>query len=415
MSSLVLKGSVFDGEESYENGIVIVDQDKGVITDVGPEDSVDLPYDAKVMGGIGQTILPGFMDAHVHFFGAKVYDLITWVTTPEPLVVLRSLAHLRNLLSAGFTTVRDLGSKGGAYLSRASKEGIIEGPRVLSCAKSLGQTGGDDDPINLPLDIARELAYSYFCDGPWDCRKAVRKLVRDGADVVKVYAATGTTPESYASEGYRLKKQLTVEELKAIVDEAHRAGLKVAGHAIGEDSVANVVEAGVDSIEHGLGLTPELAERIKKKNISYVPTLSVFLASPDLVTFINNKDLPDKLGIRRHFTTDLELAKEFGLRVVAGSDFGGTEAHPHGQNYREIAGLAKYFGNKEALRSATSNAAECLGLPNSGYLRKGCEADIVLVRGDPVQNIEAIAPTNVSAVLKNGKIMAPSRDKLNQL
>ena len=121
---------------------------------------------------------------------------------------------------------------------------------------------------------------------------------------------TATTPESYAAEGYTLRKQFTVEELKAIVDEAHRIGLKVAGHAIGEDSLANVVEAGVDSIEHGLGLTPELAESIKKKNISYVPTLSVFLTSPDLVGFINNKDIPDKLHIRRHFTTDLELAKE---------------------------------------------------------------------------------------------------------
>ena len=406
--NLVLKGSIFDGTDYYENGVVVIDQDSGLITDIGPEGSVDSPSGAKILGG-GQTtmtILPGLIDAHVHFFGSKVDDLITWVTTPEPLVVLRSVAHLQSLLSAGFTTVRELGSKGGAYLSRAVREGVVQGPRVLSCARSLGQSGGDDDPINLPLDIARELSYSYFCDGPWECRKAVRKVVRDGADLVKVYAATGTTPESYAAELYTLKKQFTVEELRAIVDEAHKIGLKVAGHAIGEDSMSNVVEAGVDSIEHGLGLTPEIAELIKKKNISYVPTLSVFLTSPDLVTFINNKDLPDKLHVRRHFTTDLELAKEHGLRVVAGSDFGGTEAHPHGQNYQEIVGLAKYLGNKQALISATSDAADCLGLTKVGRLKKGFEADIVLVRGNPLTDIEALAPTNIASVLKNGKVVA---------
>ena len=406
MSNIVLKGSVFDGVDYFENGIVIVDQENGTITDVGQENAIDIPVGAKIIGSSGNTILPGLMDAHVHFFGTKAYDLTSWVTTPEPLVVLRTVAQLKRLFSSGFTTVRDLGSKGGEHLSRAIREGVVEGPRVLSCAKSLGQTGGDDDPINLPLDIAKELTYSYFCDGPWDCRKAVRKLVRDGADIVKVYAATGTTPESYGSEGYRLKNQFTVEELKAIVDEAHAAGLKVAGHAIGQQSVANVVEAGVDSIEHGLGLTAELAEDIRKKNISYVPTLAVFLASSDLVAFINNEDLPDKLHVRRHFTTDLQLAKEHGVRVVAGSDFGGTEAHPHGQNYREIVGLAKYFGNKEALMAATSNAAECLGLQNLGFLKKGFEADIVLVKGNPIHDIESVAPANVLTVLKKGKIVA---------
>src|SRR5579872_6853662 len=406
MPSLVLKGSIFDGADFYENGTVVVDQESGTITDVGKDDAISSPAGARIIGGEGYTILPGLIEAHVHFFGSKVYDLTAWVTTPEPLAVLRSVSDLRKLLNAGFTTVRDLGSKGGAYMSRAIKEGVIEGPRLLSCGRSLGQTGGDDDPINLPLHIAHELSYSYFCDGPWDCRRAVRKLVRDGADVVKLYAATGTTPESYSAEGYVLKDQFTGEELKAIVDEAHRNGLKVAGHAIGAKSVSNVIEAGVDSIEHGLGLTPELAESMKKKNIFYVPTLGVFLASPDLAAFINNKDLPDKLGVRRHFTSDLELAKEHGVKVVAGSDYGGTELHPHGMNYREITALAKYFGNEQALMAATSNAAECLGLPNLGALKKGFEADIVLAKGNPIRDIESLAPKNVMTVLKKGRIVA---------
>lgn len=402
----MLRGSVFDGTDYYENGAVVIDQENGTITNVGTENSVDIPAGAKVVGGYGQTILPGLMDSHVHFFGTKTYDLTAWVTTPEPLVVLRSIADFRKLLSAGFTTVRDLGSKGGAYMSRAIKEGIVEGPRILSCARSLGQTGGDDDPTNLPLHMAHELAYSYFCDGPWDCRKAVRKLVRDGADVIKLYAATGTTPESYAAEGYHLKDQFTVEEIRAIIDEAHTNGLKVAGHAIGTQSVANVIEGGVDSIEHGLGLTPELADAMKKKDISYVPTLSVFLASSDLATYINNKDIPDKLGVRSHFTTDLQLAKEHGIRMVAGSDFGGTEAHPHGQNYREIVALARFFGNKQALSTATADAAECMGLTNVGRLKTGFEADVILVNGNPMEDIESLSPANVALVLKHGRVVA---------
>lgn len=120
------------------------------------------------------------------------------------------------------------------------------------------------------------------------------------------------------------------------------------------------------------------------------------------------RNLPDKLHIRQHFTTDLDLAKEYGLRVVAGSDFGGTDVHPHGQNYQEIAGLAKYFGNRQALISATSNAAECLGLTNLGHLRNGFEADIVVVRGNPMKDIEALSPANVVNVLKNGRVVASS-------
>ena len=384
--------------------MVIVDQDRGKVTDIGRDGEVDVPKDARVLGGAGLTIIPGLIDSHVHFFGSKAYDLMAWVTAPETLVALRSVSQLRKLLMAGFTTVREMGSKGGAHLARAIMEGVIEGPTLLSCGRSLGQTGGDDDPTILPLHIAHELSYSYFCDGPWECRKAVRKVVRDGADFVKVYAATGSTIEPYTAPWFHLRRQFTVEELKAIVDEAHDVGLKVAGHAIGEDSLRNVVEAGVDSIEHGMALTAEIAQEIKRKNIYYTPTLSVLLTNPSLVSFVKEVEKPDTLYVRRHVTSDMQLAKEYELKVVCGTDFGGTDEQPHGQNYQEIVSIAKYLGNKEALIAATSRAAECCGLQNTGRIRKGFDADIVVVRGNPLNDIEALAPANIVNVIKRGRL-----------
>ena len=397
---LVLKGGVFDGRNYLENGVVIVDQEKGVIRDVGREGEIDHPRGAKVVGGDRMTIIPGLIDTHLHFFASRIYNLGEWVAVPESLAVLRSVPQLRALLRSGFTTVRDMGSKGGASLSRAVRDGLIEGPTLLSCARSLGQTGGDDDPTNLPLHIAQELSYSYFGDGPWELRKAVRKVLRDGADFVKVYAATGSTVEDYPSP---LRPQLTVEELKAIVDEAHRAGVRVAGHAIGEVSISNVIEAGVDSIEHGMALTPELAGQIKKKGIFYCPTLSIFLTNPKLASSINDPETQDTFHVRRHMTSDMQLAKEYGLEVVSGTDFGGTDEQPHGRNYLEIASIAKYLGNKEALIAATSRAAACSGLTNTGQIKKGFDADVVVVSGNPLKDIEAISPSNIKAVFKKGR------------
>jgi imidazolonepropionase-like amidohydrolase len=401
--ALVLKGDVFDGENHFEKGAIVVDQEKGTILDVGREGDVEQPRGAEVISGEGLTVIPGLIDAHVHFFGSRAYDLIAWVIVPESTVVLRSVAHLRALLNAGFTAVRDMGSKGGAHLSRALREGAIDGPTVLSCAKSLGQTGGDDDPTNLPLDIAQELSYSYFGDGPWEMRKAVRKVLRDGAEFVKVYAAIGSTVEPFTSPAFHLRPQLTVEELKAIVDEAHRAGVKVAGHAIGEESLSNVIEAGVDSIEHGVALTPELAAQIKKKRIYYVPTLAIFLTNPTLNSIINDPSVPDKLDVRRHVKSDMAIAKEQGLEIVSGSDFGGTDEQPHGQNFQEIAALASSLGNKEALMSATSRAARCLGLNNIGMIKKGFDADLVMVKGNPLRDINALSPSSIAHVIKHGK------------
>lgn len=398
MAKLVLKGNLFTGSEFIEQGVIVVEQSTGTIEDAGRQGEVDEPRgEARTIAEKGSTILPGLIDTHVHFFGTPGPNVIDWVTVPEPLAAVRSVRDLLRLLHAGFTTVRDLGSKVGTHLSQAVKEEIIEGPRVISASRPLSRTGGDDDLSQLPHRIAEALSYSYHCDGPWECRKAVRKVVRDGGEAVKLYASGSLSQERKGHVHF------TVEELKAIVDESHLAGLKVAAHAWSEEGLMNVVEAAVDSIEHGMWLTPEIADRIKKKGIFYVPTLSVFNA-----TKTTRSNAYRQKFIKRHFAEDMEIAKQFNLKIVSGSDYFGADITPHGQNYMEILSLARYLGNAQALVAATSRAAECLGLNNAGQLKKGFGADLIIVKGNPLRDLEAISPARISHVIKNGKVFTPN-------
>lgn len=387
----IVKGRVFDGEKVIEKGAVVFDNDTGIIDAVGEQGEVEEPKDADVVDAANHTITPGFIDVHMHFFGSKTLDLPEWNVTPEATVAIRSVVDMWNLLSAGFTTVRDLGSKVGTYLSKAERAGEIKGPRVIAAAKSLAQTGGNDDYKLLPIHMAHELSYSYYCDSPWECRKAVRLCMRDGAEAIKVYAS-GTM-----SQSGQWKPHLTVEELRAIADEAHRAYVKVTAHAYGEQALKNVVEAGIDSIEHGLELTEETAKLIKKAGIYYIPTLSVYSIHKAEAGSAREKI------VARHLDEEMVIARNNGLSIAAGTDFVGAVASPHGQNYMEMKLLSKHFGNLEALKAGTSGAAECLGLPNVGRLKKGNVADLVVLKGNPLEDIEATSPEHVVHVFHDGK------------
>lgn len=394
VDQFIFNGRVFDGLELRENSTVIIDSKKGVISGFGERGSLDGAKDGKVISGEDLTLLPGLIDAHVHFFGVtKGQGLMEWATVPDSLAVLRSVKDLKNLLHSGFTSVRELGTKSGTILAQAAGEGAFDSPRIISCSRALAQTGGDDDPSSLPLELAQELAsYSYFCDGPWDCRKAVRKVVRDGGRVVKIYASGGF------AQGGKVRLQFTTDEIRAIVDEAHRSGLKVAAHAYGEEALNNVIDGGVDSIEHGLGLTPNIAKKIASKRIYYVPTLVTYVKAKSYSSAAREK------MVNKHLTEDLLVAKENGVEVVNGSDIVGDEGRPHGRNYEEIAAVAKFLGNHEALIAATSRATRCLDIENLGLVKEGYIADLIVVKGNPIANIESLAPENVIHVLKDGKV-----------
>ena len=396
------KGRVFDGKDIFEEGWVGISQD-GKIAEVGEG---KFPHTGQnITEGKDLTILPGLIDAHMHFFGCRYEDIAEWNLISGELASIRSVTDMRNLLMAGFTTVRDLGSKTAVHLAQAEIEGDITGPNVIASGHSLAQTGGNDDLKILPLDMSKALSYSYYCDGPWECVSAVRKVIREGGTVIKVYASGGF------AAGNRPLPNLTVEELKAIVDEGHRAGVKVTAHAYGEEALNNVIDAGIDSIEHGIGLTEDIAERIRKAGIYYIPTMSVYMAEKDnhgrldLLPRIRGKSRVNRSEIiSRHVTKEIEIARDAGLKIVMGTDFVGAENSRHGDNAIEIERLSKFLGPAKALNATTALAADCVGLNNAGRLKKGYSADLVVVKGNPLKDIRRVRKDAVKYVAHGSRI-----------
>ncbi|MCG3109081.1 Imidazolonepropionase [Metallosphaera sp. J1] len=382
---LKLAGKIFDGTRVIERGMVVVEGNQIVEVEEGVEEG----------DAIHGFIMPGMIDAHLHFFGVHEDNVLSWNLVNEIDVAIRSTRDMETLLRAGFTTVRDLGSKVATRLSRLEASGEIIGPRVIASGYSLAITGGDDDPKDLPLDVAQRLSYSFYCDSPYECRKAVRLAVRQGATVIKVYASGAF------SQGGKILPGLGPDELKSIVEESHRFGLRVASHAYGREAILNSVEAGVDTIEHGLGLDEETASLMKERGTCYIPTLATY----EIPFHVSNPEVRRyrEEAVSRHMKEDVKLARSAGLKIATGTDYVGSDSRPHGRNYREAVLLSQFLSNHEVLASTTSIAGECLGL-RVGKIERGYLADLVVLKADPTQNVENLSPENVIHVVRNGKM-----------
>jgi imidazolonepropionase-like amidohydrolase len=388
-----IRGRVFDGTNKIELAEIGINEATGLIDYIDEVSSLPKRSADNFMDSTNVTILPGLIDTHIHFFGTEAHNLADWVMSKDVSLAVKSVYDSQKLLFAGFTAVRTMGDKVSLELSKAEKEGILLGPRIISSGFSIAETGGNDDPKFLSYEDSKRLSYSYYCDGPWECRKAVRLNIRNGAESIKAYSS-----RSFVGGG-KIKDELTVEELSAISDEAHRASLKAASHAYGASAILNSVEAGFDSIEHGLGLTEELAEQMRKRGTFYVPTLSVYkIARKDV------NEMRDAM-IRQHIEKEVKIAQENGVKIAAGTDFLGTFDEPHGTNSKEVIYLSEIIGVENAIRAGTSIAAECLGLEKTGSIKKGFNGDIIAVKGDPFKDVSAINPENVVLVIKNGKIV----------
>jgi imidazolonepropionase-like amidohydrolase len=401
---------MFDGKSKtlVQHGVVIVQGN--TIVDVGS--NLTIPNGAQVIDLGDATLSPGFMDAHTHltldYTGNFNERRLAELTTNVSEMAIRATVFARATVEAGFTTVRDVGSRYvssrefvDVALRNAINKGIVVGPRMLVATKGIGATGGHFDPTSGFRDFlfGREPdASDGIADGPDEIRKAVRFEVKNGADVIKAAVSGGVL--SLADEVDT--PQLTPAEMAALVDESHRLRKKVAVHCHGDQAAREAIEAGVDSIEHGSFMKPETLTLMKNKGTFLTPTL---MASEWIMSKIENYPPALQLKARAAYNARSEMfrnALKMGIKISFGTD---AAVFPHGQNAKEFA-LMTGLGMTpiDALRTATSNDAELLGIAQkAGTLEKGKLADIIAMPGDPTADITATE--RVSFVMKEGKII----------
>ncbi|NOK34431.1 amidohydrolase family protein [Corallococcus exercitus] len=383
-------------------GVVVVSE--GRVVGVGPKAPV--PEGASVVDLGDATLLPGFMDAHTHLTVEPGpdwrKDLVDSFQRTIPEQTLDTLPWARATLMAGFTTVRNLGAEDfiDVGLRNAIARGNVVGPRILAATSSLSSTGGHCDYGNsFRKGLLAHDASPGVADGPDALRAKVRENLKYGADVIKVCATGGVMSLNADPDA----PQLTQAELDAVVDEAHAHRRKVAAHAHGAEGAKRAIRAGVDSIEHGTLMDDEGVALMKQKGTWYVPTAFAFFGIKELAD--QGKLPPDTVAKLRAVDQRrehvLRKAIALGVRIAFGTDAG---VFAHGRNAEEFALLVEAgLSPAEALRTATVNAAELLGVADRlGTLEPGKLADVVAVPGDPLKDIRATQ--KVFFVMKEGVI-----------
>ncbi|PYJ30314.1 MAG: amidohydrolase [Verrucomicrobia bacterium] len=409
--TIALKAArLFDGKSSslLQNGVVIVRGDK--IVDAGS--NLPLPMGAQVIDLGDATLSPGFMDAHTHltadYSGNYNERRLQELDLNVSEQAIHATVFARATVEAGFTTVRDLGSRFVASrefvdvaLRNSINKGTIVGPRMLVATKGIGATGGHFDPTSGFRDFlfGREPDYTDgIANGPDEIRKAVRFEVKNGADVIKAAVSGGVL--SLADEVDT--PQLTPAEMAALVDESHRLRRKVAVHCHGDQAAREAIEAGVDSIEHGSFMKPETLAMMKKKGTYLTPTL---MASEWIMGKLANYPAALQEKAKAAFNARSEMfrnAVKMGVKISFGTD---AAVYPHGENAKEFKLMVDLgMSPIDALKSATTSDAELFGVAQKlGTLEKGKLADVIAVPGDPTTDITATA--RVSFVMKEGKII----------
>jgi imidazolonepropionase-like amidohydrolase len=342
----------------------------------------------------GLTLLPGLINMHVHLcFGGEADPAAGLLRESQAMTVIKAALRARQTVEAGVTTVRDLGGREYAELSvrDAIRQGLIPGPRVLCAGKGICMTGGHG--WNL---IGRE------ADGPDDARKAVREQLKAGADVIKIFATGGVmTPGVEPSSA-----QLTLDEVRAAIEEARKAGRRTAAHAMGGDGIANCLEAGITTIEHGVFLTEPLCARMARDGVALVPTLiaPAAIAAGGVAAGIPEYAVRKSLAVADRHLEGFRLALRAGVPIAAGTD-AGTPLNPHGTLVPELALMVRGgMAPGAAIHAATAAAARALGLEQeTGRIAPGLAADLLAVDGNPAECVEAL--DDVRLVMAQGRLV----------
>ncbi|RDI45030.1 metal-dependent hydrolase family protein [Nocardia mexicana] len=352
-------------------------------------------------------LLPGLMDMEVNLLmgGRGETGLPSSVKDDPALRVLRAVGNARRTLRAGFTTVRNLGLfvKTGGYLldvalGKAIDQGWIEGPRIVPAGHAITPTGGHLDPTMFSAfapDVLKLTLEEGIANGVDEVRKAVRYQIKHGAQLIKICVSGGVMSLTGAPGA----QHYSDEELRAIVDEAHRRGLKVAAHTHGADAVKHAVAAGIDCIEHGFLIDDETIELMVAANTWLVPTTRLADAMD-----MSKADEALKAKAAEMFPkarASVRAAYEAGVRIAVGTD---APAIPHGRNADELVALVERgLEPADVLRAATINAADLIDAPDRGRLAEGLLADVIAVPGDPLRDIAVTQ--DVRFVMKGGKVV----------
>jgi len=400
-SILIKAGKLLDvGNGVYiENAAVLIEGER--IREVGRASDVQshAPRDARLIDLGHSTVLPGLIDCHTHIMaripaGENGY-VLNLATKSQAFRALEGASDARITLRAGFTSVRDVENEGSDYadvaLRDAINQGLAEGPRMQVATRAIAAVG-QYNPFGVSPDLPDFPTGAQMVSGVDEARRAAREQIGHGADLLKVYADW-----DYPT--------LTVEEIRVVVEEAHKAGRKVAAHAYTVEGIRNALNAGVDSIEHGNDADRSDLELMKQKNAYWVLTKGYYVDRLKTETDPQRRSRFEKTVKRAR--ENIAIARELGVKIADGFDPASPEAH--GKNADEIVGMVSLgLTPIEAIRAATVNAADLMGWQDRvGAIEAGKYADLIAVEGDPLSDITQLQ--NVKFVMKGGMVVKDSR------
>jgi len=394
-TKLIVAARVLDvrGGHYIENGAVLVRGDR--IEAVGRASELRTrALQAQVIDLGSRTLLPGLIDAHSHIM-ARIPEsddgyIVNLATKSQAFRALEGAADARAILRSGFTTIRDVESEGSgcgdAALRDAVAQGLVEGPRMKVATRGIAQVG-QYMPFGVAADLEGFRTGAQMVSGVEEVRRAAREQIGCGADLIKIYV------------DWR-HPTFTVEEIKAAVDEAHKAGIKIAAHATLQQGIANAVAAGVDSIEHGSHADAATLKLMKAKGIFWVPTLAA--QDRGIEAALGDPTRRERmLALRDAMRSTVANARQLGVKVALGFD--AAEAAYQGHSADELKTMVRYgFTPLEALRAATLGGAELYG-DKIGAIEPGAYADLIAVEGDPLADVGTLS--HVSFVMKGGEVV----------
>jgi len=401
--TLIHCGTLIDGISNTPKSQATIIVEKNRITDVQTGYTAAQSTD-KVVDMKNQTVMPGWIDMHVHIESETSKDqYVKRMTNNMADVAYEAQKHANTTLMAGFTTVRDLGgSNVNISIRNAINKGLVVGPRIFTAGRTIATTGGHGDPTNgfSNTYTVPDYVTNGVVDSPEAARQAVRQRYKDGADCIKITATGGVLSIAKNGKG----PQFTENEIEAIVATAKDYGFHVAAHAHGAEGMKRAIRAGVTTIEHATFMDDEAIALFKKHGAYYVPTIIAGKTVGDSVKvpgYYHPLVVPKAIETSKQIAETFAKAYKAGVKVSFGTDAG---VFPHGYNAKEFMYMTEGgMPMMEAIKSATIVNAEILGMKAElGSIEKGKLADIVAVEGDPLKDAKAMM--NVALVMKDGKI-----------